>query len=239
MGTVATILPRKPAASEPQFEPRPEMRAPADIEAAIRRAQRRHGDPTLRDTPGVTPAFMSGVLGDCVLVNGAPWPVLEVTNTETKGDGFALGDGRPGRLEQVAVRHAARAGGLAGAAVEAQRQVVHGGVREPDAAFREGLDEEDATAWRVHLRAELGEGRTGGQAQAAMHARIDAFHGETVQRERLRRRRGGSVAHAQIPATKRPGLKRCPGSSWRRLRCRRRAPARASRPGWRSESSRG
>jgi spore coat protein A len=37
-------------------------------------------DPSLRDTPGVTSAA-SGVLGDCVLVNGAPWPVLEVSNT--------------------------------------------------------------------------------------------------------------------------------------------------------------
>ncbi len=38
-------------------------------------------DPSLRGEPGVVPEFMSGVLGDCVLVNGAPWPVLEVTNT--------------------------------------------------------------------------------------------------------------------------------------------------------------
>lgn len=35
-------------------------------------------DPSLRGTPGVTEDFMSGVLGDCILVNGAPWPVLEV-----------------------------------------------------------------------------------------------------------------------------------------------------------------
>jgi spore coat protein A, manganese oxidase len=38
-------------------------------------------DPTLRDTPGTKGDFMSGVLGDCILVNGAPWPLLEVTNT--------------------------------------------------------------------------------------------------------------------------------------------------------------
>ncbi|GLY68286.1 hypothetical protein Atai01_49050 [Amycolatopsis taiwanensis] len=37
-------------------------------------------DPTLRQ-PGVTSDFVSGVLGDCILVNGAPWPALEVTNT--------------------------------------------------------------------------------------------------------------------------------------------------------------
>jgi spore coat protein A len=38
-------------------------------------------DPSLAGEPGVEPDYMSGVLGDCVLVNGAPWPVMEVTNT--------------------------------------------------------------------------------------------------------------------------------------------------------------
>ena len=38
-------------------------------------------DPSLQGEPGVEDEYMSGVLGDCVLVNGAPWPVLEVTNT--------------------------------------------------------------------------------------------------------------------------------------------------------------
>ncbi|WAL63876.1 multicopper oxidase family protein [Amycolatopsis cynarae] len=36
-------------------------------------------DPTLLATPGVQSSFMDGVLGDVVLVNGAPWPVLEVS----------------------------------------------------------------------------------------------------------------------------------------------------------------
>jgi len=35
-------------------------------------------DPTLCERPGVLQAFMGGVLGDVVLVNGAPWPVLDV-----------------------------------------------------------------------------------------------------------------------------------------------------------------
>lgn len=39
-------------------------------------------DPSLAGEPGVEPDFMSGVLGDCILVNGAPWPVLEVSNTK-------------------------------------------------------------------------------------------------------------------------------------------------------------
>ena len=35
-------------------------------------------DPRMREVPGVEPPWMAGVLGDVVLVNGAPWPVCEV-----------------------------------------------------------------------------------------------------------------------------------------------------------------
>ncbi|MFI8823132.1 multicopper oxidase family protein [Streptomyces sp. NPDC053431] len=35
-------------------------------------------DPTLRSHPGVHEPYLAGVLGDVVLVNGAPWPVHEV-----------------------------------------------------------------------------------------------------------------------------------------------------------------
>jgi len=35
-------------------------------------------DSRLTGQPGVLPAYMEGMLGDVVLVNGAPWPVLEV-----------------------------------------------------------------------------------------------------------------------------------------------------------------
>jgi spore coat protein A len=38
-------------------------------------------DPSLRDKPGVEDDYMDGVLGDTILVNGAPWPLLEVSNT--------------------------------------------------------------------------------------------------------------------------------------------------------------
>jgi spore coat protein A len=38
-------------------------------------------DPSLRGEPGVTRDYMPGVLGDVILVNGAPWPYLEVSNT--------------------------------------------------------------------------------------------------------------------------------------------------------------
>jgi spore coat protein A len=35
-------------------------------------------DPTALRTPGVTGPYMGGVLGDVILVNGAPWPILDV-----------------------------------------------------------------------------------------------------------------------------------------------------------------
>ncbi|SMC48723.1 multicopper oxidase family protein [Kibdelosporangium aridum] len=38
-------------------------------------------DPTLRTTPGVEDAYVEGVFGDVILVNGAPWPVHEVSAT--------------------------------------------------------------------------------------------------------------------------------------------------------------
>lgn len=38
-------------------------------------------DPLLKRTPGVSHQYMGGVMGDVVLVNGSPWPRLEVSNT--------------------------------------------------------------------------------------------------------------------------------------------------------------
>jgi spore coat protein A len=39
-------------------------------------------DPSLQGKPGVKDDYMDGVLGDTILVNGAPWPVLEVSATK-------------------------------------------------------------------------------------------------------------------------------------------------------------
>src|SRR5918994_4457152 len=39
-------------------------------------------DPSLQGEPGVEDDYMDGVLGDTILVNGAPWPVMEVSNTK-------------------------------------------------------------------------------------------------------------------------------------------------------------
>src|SRR6266478_5204629 len=74
--------------------------------------------------------------------------------------GALLLDLRLRGLDQAAVRHAGRAHGLARAAVEAEREVLHGRVGQADPPLRERLDQEDAAARRVHLRAELRERRT-------------------------------------------------------------------------------
>jgi spore coat protein A, manganese oxidase len=39
-------------------------------------------DPSLKSKPGVEDDYMDGVLGDTILVNGAPWPYMEVSNTK-------------------------------------------------------------------------------------------------------------------------------------------------------------
>jgi spore coat protein A len=39
-------------------------------------------DSSLLGEPGVEDGYMDGVLGDTILVNGAPWPYLEVSNTK-------------------------------------------------------------------------------------------------------------------------------------------------------------
>jgi spore coat protein A len=39
-------------------------------------------DPSLKEQAGVTSDYMGGVLGDVILVNGAPWPILEVADTK-------------------------------------------------------------------------------------------------------------------------------------------------------------
>jgi spore coat protein A, manganese oxidase len=38
-------------------------------------------DPSLQGKPGVKEHYMEGVLGDTILVNGVPWPFMEVSNT--------------------------------------------------------------------------------------------------------------------------------------------------------------
>ena len=78
-------------------------------------------------------------------------------------------------VDQPAVLHAGRAGGLAVAAGQAAVEVQLGlGGRHR--AFEHLLDEVDAAAWRIELVAEHLVGWTGGETKPAMHAVAqDAF----------------------------------------------------------------
>src|SRR3989442_4815906 len=59
-------------------------------------------------------------------------------------------------LDQPSIRHAGRTDGLARAAIEAERQMLGDRIGQRDTTLGERLDQEDPSARRVHLRAELG-----------------------------------------------------------------------------------
>jgi spore coat protein A, manganese oxidase len=55
-------------------------------------------DPSLQGKPGVEDDYMDGVLGDTILVNGAPWPVLEVSATKYRFRILNASNARPYEL---------------------------------------------------------------------------------------------------------------------------------------------
>jgi spore coat protein A len=57
-------------------------------------------DASLRGEMGVHPDYMGGVLGDIILVNGAPWPKLEVANTKYR---FRILNGSNARRYEMAL----------------------------------------------------------------------------------------------------------------------------------------
>ena len=65
-------------------------------------------DANLRDRPGVREAYAGGVLGDVVLVNGAPWPELEVARAKYR---FRLLNASNARRYELTLQRPAGAGG--------------------------------------------------------------------------------------------------------------------------------
>ncbi|MET8156583.1 multicopper oxidase domain-containing protein [Sphaerisporangium sp. NPDC005289] len=59
-------------------------------------------DPTLRERPGVREPYLAGVLGDVILVNGAPWPVHEVDTARHRLRVLNASNARHYELEAVA-----------------------------------------------------------------------------------------------------------------------------------------
>ena len=60
-------------------------------------------DSSLRGKMGVTSEYMGGVMGDVILVNGAPWPQLEVANTKYR---FRILNGSNARRYELALEPA-------------------------------------------------------------------------------------------------------------------------------------
>ncbi|MFG2515748.1 multicopper oxidase family protein [Streptomyces sp. NPDC048584] len=58
-------------------------------------------DPELRERPGVTEPYAAGVLGDVIVVNGAPWPVHEVEAVRHRLRLLNASNARHYRLEAV------------------------------------------------------------------------------------------------------------------------------------------
>ncbi|MFF3033990.1 multicopper oxidase family protein [Streptomyces rubiginosohelvolus] len=65
-------------------------------------------DPSLKGEPGVEGDFHAGVLGDVQLVNGAPWPVMDVTNTRYR---FRLVNASNARRYTLALERAGKRAG--------------------------------------------------------------------------------------------------------------------------------
>ena len=124
-----------------------------------------------------------------------------------------------GRLDQLVVAHAGRAGGDAGHAAEAGVEVAAHLRRQANLAIGRQPHQVDASARRVHLLAPEQPRRAGGQAEAAMHAILDDLAGgRMVCIEGAcggcsgRIGAGGEFSH-QMPPTKRPGLSVLCGSN--------------------------
>jgi spore coat protein A len=118
-------------------------------------------DPSLKGEPGVTDAYMQGVLGDVILVNGAPWPQMEVSNTRYR---FRVLNASNARRYELALEpgngrpfvQVGSDGGLLGAPV-AHRTIPIAQAERFDVVIdfsRYGVGTE------VTLRNRLGDGRT-------------------------------------------------------------------------------
>jgi len=120
-------------------------------------------DPSLSAEPGVTDAYMRGVLGDVILVNGAPWPVMEVSNTKYRFRLLNASNARryelaldPEPLEGAPFVQVGSDGGLLGAPI---------GHRTVPIAQAERFDvvidfSEYEVGMEVTLKNRLGDGRT-------------------------------------------------------------------------------
>ncbi len=127
-------------------------------------------DPSLTHQMGVTPDYLGGVLGDVILVNGAPWPVLEVSNTRYR---FRILNGSNARRYELALDPPPAAppfiqigsdGGLLAAPV-AHRTIRTAPAERFDVVI-------DFSAWPVGSRVTLRNGSAEGPAAQIMQFRV-------------------------------------------------------------------
>jgi len=120
-------------------------------------------DPTLRGEPGVENEYMSGVLGDVILVNGVPWPFMEVSNTRYR---FRILNASNARRYELALYpepqdgapfvQVGSDGGLLGAPAHHRRIPI-----APAERFDVVIDfSRYAVGTKVTLKNRLGDGRT-------------------------------------------------------------------------------
>jgi spore coat protein A len=118
-------------------------------------------DPSLQDRPGVEDDYMDGVLGDTILVNGAPWPVLEVSNTRYR---FRILNASNARRYELALEPSNGApliqvgsdGGLLGAPIPHRTIRIAQAERFDVVVDFSGYD----IGTEVTLKNRMGEGRT-------------------------------------------------------------------------------
>jgi FtsP/CotA-like multicopper oxidase with cupredoxin domain len=117
-------------------------------------------DPTLRETPGVEAPYMGGVLGDVILVNGAPWPRLEVANVKYR---FRILNASNARRYDLALDGAASMVQIGSDGGLLAQPIPHRSIRiAPSERFDVVVDfSKCAIGSQVTLRNKLGDGRTG------------------------------------------------------------------------------
>ena len=120
-------------------------------------------DPSLRGEPGVEDDYMDGVLGDTILVNGAPWPFMEVSATRyrfrilnaSNARRYELAlDPRPGKAAPFV--QVGSDGGLLGAPIPHRTIRIAQAERFDVVIDFSGYE----VGTEVNLKNRLGEGRT-------------------------------------------------------------------------------
>src|SRR5690606_27674669 len=128
-------------------------------------------DPSLLVRPGVEEAVMEGVQGDVILVNGAPWPVLEVDTARYRLRLLNASNARRYRLELTGGARFTQVGSAPGLLAEPRE---HSSLWiAPGERFDVVVDfSEPAPGSEVTMVNTLGEGRTRNVMRFRVRSRV-------------------------------------------------------------------